>query len=243
MPPGSKATPAPDLSTYVPYQPPVGFAGISQLITGQVSPLEFIQRGLTTPGITPAGGVGAVVSKTIIKGGVRGAVLGGAIIGGALLLSGGGQEQTQQAAIDAPIKQSQDTTQLLMPRVHDIIQDLKQRVSSIIESRQEVAVIPTVTPTVTPTYNVSAGGDVDIGGVTTSTITQTDTMTSNITHVHQAPTQAPVGQLTPQISVSIQEAQSTPIIEQIQTATQGVNWILLAAIGIGAYLFLGRKKK
>lgn len=250
MPPGSKATPTTKTpETYVPYSPPVGFSGLQQLLAGKVSPIQFIQRGLEAPIVSPVGGAAAVVSKTITKTTIKAAapkilplvIAGGAgLLAGGLLGGGGTQEQKQAAAQDTQLSQGQKMIQDTTQRVRDLITTLRMRADA--KAATDVVTDVTAPIDITPTYQVTAGGDVDIGGVTTTTTTETPTITT--THIYQAPVQAPIGQAAIPIQTPVQEAIQIPIIEQAQEATQegGMNWMLIAAIGIGAYLLLGRKK-
>lgn len=218
--------------------PKVGYEAI---IPSLKSPTEFIKASMETPTFG-AGGTAATVFKSITK--QSGMKLlptlivgGGALVAGSLLSGGGKQEQKQTAAQDLKQQQEQKLAAALKATLGKYRAEAKLKA----EAEQVVDIAPIITPTVTPTYDVTAGGDVDIGGVTTTT----RTATTNISEISQGLTAAQVGQLLESRQEAAQVAIQMPAISQTQEAKQegGINWgiIAIAAAAIAYFVFKGKK--
>jgi len=208
----------------------------------------YVQKGLEAPSVVPVGGLASTITKTFTKsvvktGAQRGLIVGGAVIGAALLLSQSGQkqEQRQTAAQDLASTQKQNLAQAARQRLRDLRQSLNLKM----KAAQDVDVTTAVSAPsdVKTSYDIKAGGDVDIGGV--SHISNVTTITEASPRLAQVPTQAPVGQQTVQTETPIQVTYQVPSIGQYQEASQvsSTNWLLIAALGLGAYFLLGDKKK
>jgi len=200
------------------------------------TPAEFVTSGLQTPAPVPIGGIGATVSKTItkhiVKGGLGKAAIigGGGLLAGLILGGGGGQEQKQELAqtgrVD-PKQQWRDLVATTEQKWRDLL------LKAELKQKQQQIVKPEIVPTVTTTYDVTAGGDVEIGGVTTTT--KTKTITTNIQQAAQDLTPIITAVTSPMVSQSA-------LLEQIakQTATQERTDLgLIALVVVGAMLLLG----
>lgn len=186
-------------------------------------PPEEIVKGLTAPvPFLGAGGLGAVVSKTIIKGGV---IAGGLGLAAGYLLRGGGGTQELKPTQTTDVAPEQTLHHDIRAKLRDVISDLKAKA----ESKAEVEVAPEIVPT----YKVTAGGDVDIGGVTHITTTTT---TSGIS-------QDLVGQLisAPQTPQQITITVPTQETKAEQKTDMGLIALLAAAALAMFVLFRGKR--
>ena len=221
---------------------PVGIAGILPALR---SPALFLKGALETPTIA-AGAPAAVVFKSITKAtGLRaGSALlgvGGGLVLGSLLTGGGKQEQKQTAA--QKLQQRQEQRQ--RASIDAMLKEFKGRIAQKAEARAAGAAEATIgiTPTIAPTYDIVAGGNVEIGGITTQTDTATTTI--NVTGLTQEQYSAQIGQLLTTMQTALQSAKQQPIITQTQEARQegGTNWALLAVVAVLGAMFIFKRKK
>jgi len=186
--------------------------------------------------VSPAGTAAAVVSKTIIKGGIP-LILAGGVVG--YLLGGGNkQEQKQDAKQQTVVTPEQDTKQ-------NAFSQILARLRGDTETNADTTQKATSGTYGDTTFEGSAFNLSDIRDFlyspTYETITEssaaptTDILSGlfNLAASYQGQAAAPT-----QITIT------TPEIAQAQTATQtGTNWLLIAALAAGAYLlFKGDKK-
>lgn len=182
-------------------------------------PAEIV-KGLTAPvPFLGGGGIAAQVSKTIIKGGLTTLVAGGAGLVVGSMLGGSSQQVTPEQI--TTVTPEQTAHQEIRAKLRDVISDLKAKA----EAKAKVE----VKPEIMPTYQVTAGRDVDIGGVSHITTTET---TSGIS-------QELVGQLIgaeqapQQITITLPEQET----KAEQKTDMGLIALLIAA-GAAAFLFL-----
>jgi hypothetical protein len=179
---------------------------------------------------TPGGGV--------IKGGTQllkyaAAGIGGLILGRAL---GGSQEVTPtQTTVTTPTQAPEQRGRL---RTQQFMRDFLSRM----RATQKVDVTPTVTPdirpAITPTYDIQAGGDVDIGGITETTTILTET------HTQTGLSQTALGQLTEALLAQRQEPQQITIVtpEQKTTAVSAdMSGLIIIALAAVAAMILLKK--
>lgn len=191
------------------------------------SPAKFIESAIAAPSVVPVGATVKIITKTPQI--LRGLLIGAGTVGAAALFLGGKGSQEQKAAIDAPIIQQpsakQDVTQSAraVSKMLTYLRDIRQR--------QDVTVTPSIDSSSTTTYkDISAGGDIDIGGVTN--ITRTATTTYAGQGVDLSPLQSAVAE-NKNILDQLTAAASQPAIVQEQKQ-EGNNLMMLVGLGIAA---------
>jgi hypothetical protein len=216
-----------------PTQPaPVGYTGLIKNITSGA----FITQGFYNPvaSIIPVGGIGATVTKNITTNVTKGTATGLAktiAVGGAGLLAGGllfgGKQETTQTPTQTPVQLPQQATaQDLQQKARDLYNQMK----GFSKAQSEL----NINPTVTPVYNVTAGGGVEIGGVTTTTETYN--------YTESGLSQGFLGQLSGLFAQPSQTATQTPT--QATTSEQKTDnsmLLLIAGVVLAGILLLKKK--
>jgi len=192
---------------------------------------EYVQRAFGGEQLAPVP-VAGVTTKVVKYGGGALAVAGGFLLG--RFFGGGGQEvkPVQTTTVTPELTARQEQILETAQRMRDMMAKLKAKAEAKAEVKTE--------PVLAPVYNITAGGDVDIGG--TTQVTETTTIT------HAGISQEAIGQL----SQAFQAAQQTPqqititMPEQKTEATQmdfGILALAAAAIIAVVVIFKGGKKK